>query len=145
MNYLVLYTHYESWNFSILDFDIQSNFFTDQKPLFHCVTKKSNLSPRSYRAQMQLTKFSKLKTFKHQEKIFLLLICSVDISQKLNFNLTNLNTNNHLHKFILLFYKITLFNPYCTQSSMKKCYFIKNMILILFSLNMAMTNFNTCY
>ena len=34
---------------------------TDHKPLIHCFTKKGNLSPRFYRAQMQLTKFSKLK------------------------------------------------------------------------------------
>ena len=37
------------------------HIFTDQKPLLHCFTKKGNLSPRFYRAQMQLTKFSKLK------------------------------------------------------------------------------------
>ena len=36
--------------------------FTDHKPLLHCFTKKGNLSPRFYRAQMQLTKFSKLKS-----------------------------------------------------------------------------------
>ena len=35
--------------------------FTDHKPLLHCFTKKGNLSPRFHRAQMQLTKFSKLK------------------------------------------------------------------------------------
>ena len=35
--------------------------FTDHNPLLHCFTKKGNLSPRFYRAQMQLTKFSKLK------------------------------------------------------------------------------------
>ena len=35
--------------------------FTDHKPLLHCFAKKGNLSPRFYRAQMQLTKFSKLK------------------------------------------------------------------------------------
>ena len=34
--------------------------FTDHKPLLHCFAKKGNLSPRFYRAQMQLTKFSKL-------------------------------------------------------------------------------------
>ena len=31
--------------------------FTDHKPLLHCFAKKGNLSPRFYRAQMQLTKF----------------------------------------------------------------------------------------
>ena len=35
--------------------------FTDHKPLLHCFANKENLSPRLYRAQMQLTKFSKLK------------------------------------------------------------------------------------
>ena len=35
--------------------------FTDHKPLLHCFAKKGNLSPRFYRAQTQLTKFSKLK------------------------------------------------------------------------------------
>ena len=37
------------------------HIFTDHKPLLHCFTKKGNLSPRFYRTQMQLTKFSKLK------------------------------------------------------------------------------------
>ena len=37
------------------------HIFTDHKPLLHCFTKKGNLSPRFYRAQKQLTKFSKLK------------------------------------------------------------------------------------
>ena len=35
--------------------------FTDRKPLLHCFAKKRNLIPRFYRAQMQLTKISKLK------------------------------------------------------------------------------------
>ena len=35
--------------------------FTDHKPLLHCFAKKGNLSPRFYTAQMQSTKFSKLK------------------------------------------------------------------------------------
>ena len=38
------------------------HIFTDHKPLLHCFTKKGNLSPRFYRAQMQLTKVSKLKS-----------------------------------------------------------------------------------
>ena len=33
--------------------------FTDHKPLLHCFAKKGNLSPRFYRAQMQLNIFSK--------------------------------------------------------------------------------------
>ena len=35
--------------------------FTDHKPLLNCFTKKRNLSPRFYGAQMQLTNFSKLE------------------------------------------------------------------------------------
>ena len=35
--------------------------FTDHKPLLHCFAKKGNLNPRFYRAQMQVTKISKLK------------------------------------------------------------------------------------
>ena len=35
--------------------------FTDRKLFLHCFVKKGNLSPRFYRAQTQLTKFSKLK------------------------------------------------------------------------------------
>ena len=35
--------------------------FTDHKPLLHCFAKKGNLSPRNYRAQMQLTKCAKIK------------------------------------------------------------------------------------
>ena len=53
--------------------------FTDQKSLLHCFTKKGNLSPRFYRAQMQLTKFSKLKIN------FPLLIYLIGLSQKKNF------------------------------------------------------------
>ena len=37
------------------------HIITDHKPLLHCFTKKGNLSPRFCRAQMQITKFSKLK------------------------------------------------------------------------------------
>ena len=43
--------------------------FTDQKPLLHCFAKKGNLSPRFYRAQMQLTKFSKLQIIHTPGKI----------------------------------------------------------------------------
>ena len=37
--------------------------FTDHKLLQHSFAKKGNFSPRFYRAQMQLTNFSKLKIF----------------------------------------------------------------------------------
>ena len=48
--------------------------FTDHKPFLHCFTKKGNLSPRFYRAQMQLTKFSKQNN-SHSWKKSLLPLC----------------------------------------------------------------------
>ena len=42
--------------------------FTDHKFLIHCFAKNGTLSPRFYRAQMQLTKFSKLKFIHTPEK-----------------------------------------------------------------------------
>ena len=45
------------------------HIFTDHKPLLHCFAKKVNLSPRFCRAQMQLTKLSKLKIIHTPEKI----------------------------------------------------------------------------
>ena len=49
------------YEFLIIGSPHPKHIFTDHKPLLHCFTKKGNLSPRFYRAQMQLTKFSKLK------------------------------------------------------------------------------------
>ena len=42
--------------------------FTDHKPLLHCFAKKGNLSKKFYRAQMQLTNFSKLKFIQNPGK-----------------------------------------------------------------------------
>ena len=44
------------------------HIFTDHKPLLHCFTKKDNLSPRFYRAQMQLTKFQNSRLSTHTWK-----------------------------------------------------------------------------
>ena len=44
--------------------------FTGHKPLLHCFTKKGNLSPLFYRAQMQLTTFSQLKIIHTPAKNF---------------------------------------------------------------------------
>ena len=49
------------YEFLIIGYPHPIYIFTDHKPLLHCFAKKINLSPRFYRAQMQLTKFSKLK------------------------------------------------------------------------------------
>ena len=51
----------QSYEFPIIGSPHPIHIFTNHKPLLHCFTKKGNLSPRFYRAQMQLTKFSKLK------------------------------------------------------------------------------------
>ena len=53
--------HFQIYEFLIIGSPHPIHIFTDHKPLLHCFTKKGNLSPRFYRAQMQLTKFSKLK------------------------------------------------------------------------------------
>ena len=67
-NYIVQYTillgivhALQIYEFLIIGSPHPIHIFTDHKPLSHCFTKKGNLSPRFYRAQMQLTKFSKLK------------------------------------------------------------------------------------
>ena len=49
------------YEFLIIGSSHPIHIFTDHKSLLHCFTKKGNLSPRFYRAPMQLTKFSKLK------------------------------------------------------------------------------------
>ena len=49
------------YEFLIIGYPHPIYIFTDHKPLLHSFAKKINLSPRFYRAQMQLTKFSKLK------------------------------------------------------------------------------------
>ena len=51
----------QNYEFLIIGSPHPIHIFTDHKPLLHCFTKNGNLSPRFYRAQMQLTKFSKLK------------------------------------------------------------------------------------
>ena len=68
--------------------------FTDQKPLLHCFTKKGNLSPRFYRAQMQLTKFSKLKIIYTPGKNFSVAdLLRVVLLLKKNYNSINSNIN----------------------------------------------------
>ena len=51
------------------------HIFTDHQPLLHCFTKKGNLGPRIYRAQMQLTNFQNSKYFTLLDKNSLLPIC----------------------------------------------------------------------
>ena len=49
------------FEFLIIGSPHKIHIFTDHKPLLHCFYKIGNLSPRFYRAQMQLAKFSKVK------------------------------------------------------------------------------------
>ena len=49
------------YEFLIIGFPHPIYIFTDHKPLLQCFAEKGNLSPRFYRAQIKLTKFSKLK------------------------------------------------------------------------------------
>ena len=72
------------------------HIFTDHKALLHCFTKKSNLSPRFYRAQMQLPKFSKLKIFHTPGKNFSV----VDMLSR-SFTKAELQLNQLKHKQLL--------------------------------------------
>ena len=63
------------YEFPIIGSPHPIHIFTDHKPLLHCFTKKGNLGPRCYRAQMQLTKLSKLKIIHTPGKTSLLLTC----------------------------------------------------------------------
>ena len=49
------------YEFLIVGFPHPIYIFTDHNPSLHCFAKRGNLSPRFYRAEMHLTKFSKLK------------------------------------------------------------------------------------
>ena len=51
----------QMYEFLIIGYPHPIYIFTDHKPLLYCFAKKGNLSPRFYRAEMQLTKFSNFK------------------------------------------------------------------------------------
>ena len=60
----------QTFEFLIIGSPHPIHVFTDHKSRLHCFTKKGNLSPRFYRAQMQLTMFSKLKnTSQHKPNL----------------------------------------------------------------------------
>ena len=116
------------------------HIFTDHKPLLHCFTKKGNLSPRFYRAQMQLTKFSKLKIFHTPGKNL-----SVADMLSRSFTKAELQLNQLKHKqlppridFALL--QDNTLKPVHYLLNMKKYYLIKNMTLTQFSLIMVQIN-----
>ena len=119
------------------------HIFTDHKPLLHCFTKKRNLSPRFYRAQMQLTKFSKLYVIHTPGKN----LSVADLLSR-SFTKEELQINQLKHKHLLphfdftILHNNTLETPYITYLNMKKFYLIKNMIPIQFSQIMEQTNFH---
>ena len=73
------------------------HIFTDHKPLLHCFTKKGNLSPRFYRTQMQLTKFSKVKII-HIPIIHISKNLSVADMLSRSFTKTELQLNHEQNK-----------------------------------------------
>ena len=116
------------------------HIFTDHKPLLHCFTKKGNLSPRFYRAQMQLTKFSKLKIIHTPGKNL-----SVADMLSRSFTKAELQLNQLKHKhlppqidFALL--QDNTLKPVHYLIKHEEFYPIKNMTLIQFLLIMVQIN-----
>ena len=115
---------------------------TDDKPLLQCFTKKRNLSPQFYRAQMQLTKFSKLKIIHTPGK-------NLSVADILGRSSTKgeLQRNQLKHKQLppqidfAIFPDSTFMPLYITYLNMKKYYHIKNMTLIQFLLIIVQINF----
>ena len=70
---------------------------TDHKP---CFAKKGNLSPRFYRAQMQLGNFSKLKFIHTPGKNLTVADMFQELLQKNNFKYISYDTNNYHPKSI---------------------------------------------
>ena len=103
------------YEFIIIGSPLPIHVFTDHKPLLHCFTKNGNLSPRFYRAQIQLTKFSKPKIIHTPgKKTFLLLTYSVDLLLKKNYKSINSNINTFQLILSSQYYKTTNLNPYIT-------------------------------
>ena len=105
---------FQIYEFIIIGSPRPIHVFTDHKPLLHYFTKKGNLTSLFYRAQMQLTKFSKLKIIHTPGKTLLLLTYSVDLLLKKNYKSINANINNFHLISISPYYKTTNFSPYIT-------------------------------
>ena len=115
--------------------------FTDHKPLLHCFAKKGNLSPRFYRAQMQLTKFSKLKIIHAPGKK---INCSRQTSR--TFTKEQLQLHQLRHKQLppqidFSIMKDNLLKPVHYLVKHEEIKYNQKMIAIQFSLYMATTNF----
>ena len=117
------------------------HIFTNHKPLLHCFTKKGNLSPRFYRAQLQLTKFSKLKIIHTPGKNLSVadMLCRSFTKAELQIN--QLKHEQPSPQIDFANYKMTLSNTFITQSNTKKYYLNKNTTLTQFFLIMVQTNF----
>ena len=118
-----------SYNSRILNPQEQKRSTLDRELLLHCFTKKGNLSPRFYRAQMQLTKFSKLKIIHTDGKNFSV----ADILSR-SFTKAELQLNQLKHKqlppqidFALL--QNGTIKPVHYLINTKKSYLIRNMTL----------------
>ena len=101
------------YQFLILGSPYPIHISIDHKPLLHCFTNKGNLCKRLYRAQIQLTKVSKLKTF-HTPGKNLSVADMLSRSFKTGRQLIKSNINNSLHKLTLQYYKATHLNLYIT-------------------------------
>ena len=116
-------------------------FFTDHKPFLHCFAKKGNLSPRFYRAQMQLTNISKLKIYHTPGK-------NLTVADMLSRTFTKAQLQIHQLRHKQL--PPQLYFSLMKDNQLKHVHYLvkheeikynKKMIAIQFSLKMATTNF----
>ena len=131
----------EIYEFLIIGSPHPIYIFTDHKPLLHCFAKKGNLSPRFYRAQMQLTNVSKLKIFDTPGK-------NISVADKLSRTFTNEQLQIHQlgHKQLppLINFSIMKDNhlkPVHSLVKHEEIKYNKKMIAIQFPLTMEKTNF----
>ena len=111
--------------------------YTNHKHLLHWFTKKGNLTPRFYRAQIQLTKFSILKIIHTPGKNL-----SVADMLSRSFTKAELQLNQLKHKQLPPQIDFALLQNGTLKPVhyMKKSYLTKNMTLTQFSLIMVQIN-----
>ena len=115
--------------------------FTAHKSLLQCFTKKGTLSPRFYRAQMQLTTFCKPKIIHTPGKNLSVADMLSRSFTKVELQINQLKHKQFHHKLILLSYKTVHSNLYIISLNMKKYSHVKNMNLIQNWLIMVQINF----
>ena len=80
------------YEFIVIGSKFPINIFTDHNPILFFFTRKGNLTPRQYKSQMLLTKFSNLQIIHTAgTNLILLLICSVETFQLLRTKQANAN------------------------------------------------------